>query len=108
MLKGVQGWLEEVGRRLVFVFVRFISEEVIKLAYAVGRDGIGFQVGERQVCSLDDTYEVVLGFSYFVRGVLEDEYGFGGSVDKFLGFSQYTEYVGMGYYAEGGFVVYIG
>lgn len=108
MLKGAQGWPEEAGRRLVPVLARLTPEEVVKLAHAAGRDGIGLQVGERQACSLDDTHEAALGLPHPVRGAPEDEHGFGGPVDKLLGPSQHTEHAGMGHHAEGGLVAHIG
>lgn len=105
---GARGWPEGAGRRLVPVLARLTPEQVVKLAHAAGRDGIGLHVGEHQACPLDDTHKAALGLLHLVRGPPEDEHGFGGPVDELLGPPQHTEHAGMGDHAEGGLVAYVG
>lgn len=107
-LGGAQGWLEGAGRKLVPVLARLTPEEVVKLAHAAGRDGIGLHVGEHQACPLDDAHKAALGLLHLVWGAPKDKHGLGGPVDELLGPPQHTEYAGMGYHTEGGLVAYIG
>lgn len=52
--------------------------------------------------------EAALWLLHLFWGTPEDEHRLRGSVDEFLGLPQHTEHTGMGHYAEGGFVAYVG
>lgn len=106
MLKS-RGLARGAGRRLVPVLACLTPEEVVKLAHAAGRDGVGFHVGEHQACPLDDAHKAALGLLHLVWGAPEDEHGFRGPVDEFLRLPQHTEYTGVGHHAEGGLVAHV-